>query len=81
MTTAHNKRRRAIAVCARPHKKVLRRLSVSFNDSVVTHLLPSVTPSVKQVLFYNLDDIRRFQEQEKKRQDAEAAQHLLRMLA
>lgn len=85
MTTAHHyKRSRDVhqaIICARPHKKALRRRSVSFNDSVVTHLLPTVTPCVKQVLFYNHDDFRRFEAQEKKRKDAEAAQSLLRMLA
>ena len=83
MTTAHSKRSRDVhvTICARPHKKSLRLRSVSFNDSVVTYLLPTVAPSVKLVLFYNDDDFRRFQAQENRRKDAEAAQNLLRMLA
>lgn len=83
MTAAHYKRSRDVhdAFICRPHKKSLRRRSVSFSERVTTHLLPSIAPSAKQEMFYNHEDIRRFQAQENKRKDAEAAQRLLRMLA
>ena len=61
-------------------KRGMRRV-VSFSNDVVCHEIPKLAPSNKRIMFYDQSDFRRFQAQERHRQDKEAADALLSMMA
>ena len=55
-------------------------MRVSFSESVTTHTIPAMDPSVKEDLFYSKVDVQRMQMREQIRKEKALAKKIIRMM-